>query len=275
MAEPILTEIEASARRVHTRCGDGTIVWRVWGEGEPLVLLHGAQGSWAHWVHTIPAFAASRSLWVPDLPGSGDSALPEGEDHAAYVHPLARGLGELSQQAGPFDVVGFSFGGVVGAHLATLYPALVRRLIIIGSGGLDTPLGDFTLKRLRGMSGEDLAASVQNNLLQVMLHHGASVDSLARYIFVHGVEQARSSPTKLIMPDHLVTALARSTVPLDAIWGALDRPHPDPSSQEAALRQYRPDLRFRVVPDAGHWCMYERPTAFNAALQDLLAPPSS
>jgi pimeloyl-ACP methyl ester carboxylesterase len=266
-----LAAIEAKARRVRTPCSGGSIVWRVWGEGEPLVLLHGAQGSWAHWIHTIPVLATSRSLWIPDLPGSGHSALPEGDDHAGYVHPLARGLAELLPQAGPLDVVGFSFGAVVATHLASLYPGLVRRLIVIGPGGLDTPLGDIAPRRLRGLSGSELEDAARQNLLQVMLHHEASADALAIDIFLQGVAQGRSNPVKLIMPDHLVTALARSTVPLDAIWGGLDRPHPDPAFQEAALRRFRPELRFRVVPDAGHWCMYERPAAFNAALQDLLA----
>jgi 2-hydroxy-6-oxonona-2,4-dienedioate hydrolase len=29
------------------------IVWREWGSGSPLVLLHGGSGSWNHWVKNI------------------------------------------------------------------------------------------------------------------------------------------------------------------------------------------------------------------------------
>ena len=32
--------LEASARVERTRCGEGTMVWRRWGTGRPLVLLH-------------------------------------------------------------------------------------------------------------------------------------------------------------------------------------------------------------------------------------------
>ena len=49
--------------------------------------------------------------------------------------------------------------------------------------------------------------------------------------------------------------------------------HPDPAVQEAVLRRFQPHMDFRVVAEAGHWAMYERPGAFNAALLAMLAMP--
>ena len=43
--EPAVT---ADAEVVHTPCGDGNLVWRRWGKGRPLVLVHGGSGSWTH-----------------------------------------------------------------------------------------------------------------------------------------------------------------------------------------------------------------------------------
>ena len=42
----------ASTRRT-TSSDAGTLVWRIWGSGPPLVLLHGGTGSWMHWVRNI------------------------------------------------------------------------------------------------------------------------------------------------------------------------------------------------------------------------------
>ncbi len=264
---------ESRAHRFETPCGDGTMVWRVWGDGRPVVLLHGAHGSWAHWVRNIDALAASYALWIPDLTGMGDSCIPVGDDHAALVNVIAEGLRLLLPSDIPLPVVGFSFGGVLSAHLAALHPDVVSRIIVIDPGGLDTPLGDFTLQRIKGLDPEASQAARRANLLAIMLHDPASVDPLALQIQASGLERARFNPASLIMPDHLVAVLPRSTAHVDAIWGEFDRPHPVPAEQEQALRRHRPDLRFRVVEGAGHWCMYERPAAFNAALLELLSDP--
>ena len=60
----------ASTRRT-TSSDAGTVVWRIWGSGPPLVLLHGGTGSWMHWVRNIEDLSTSFTLIVPDLPGLG------------------------------------------------------------------------------------------------------------------------------------------------------------------------------------------------------------
>jgi ketosteroid isomerase-like protein len=77
----------------------------------------------------------------------------------------------------------------------------------------------------------------------------------------------------LVLPAKLLDVLPQISAPLSAIWGTHDRPHPDPLLQERVLRQFHPDLQFRIIPEAGHWVMYERPTQFNRALLELLALP--
>lgn len=266
----LLGDLVARARRHETQCGGGTMVWRVWGEGPALVLLHGSHGSWAHWVHTIDELSRSHTLWIPDLPGMGDSHIPAGTDQASVVDPLASGIGQLVGGQGPVDLVGFSFGGIVATHLAAQSPALVKRLIVIGSGGCGTPLGDFSLLSLRGLDGAEWERAARHNMTEIMLRQGNAGDALAWHIYVEGMQKARFNVGPLVMPDHLVRALDHVKVPFGAIWGAYDRPHPVPEQQEAALRRYRSDLQFRVIADAGHWCMYEQPGAFNTALAGLL-----
>ena len=71
----LLHEFERSARRIETPCGPGALVWRAWGSGPPLVLAHGSHGAWSHWIRNIGTLARERTVWVPDLPGYGDSAV--------------------------------------------------------------------------------------------------------------------------------------------------------------------------------------------------------
>ena len=87
-----IAEIERAGTRRATPAGQGEIVWRVFGRGEPLVLLHGGTGSWLHWVRNIEALAADFMLLVPDIPGSGESGNPQPPITAREVlsvHPEA------------------------------------------------------------------------------------------------------------------------------------------------------------------------------------------
>src|ERR1700722_5570836 len=224
-----LAAFEARARRFETPCGQGSLVWRSWGNGPPALLAHGSHGGWSHWIRNIDTLAQVRTLWVPDLPGYGESGMPPSQDHAAIASTLASGLRRLIPSDLPLDLIGFSFGGVVGAYLAARYPELVRRLIFVGTGGLDTPMGRVELRRLRGLEGSERRAGHRANLLGLMLHEPASVDELALHIHETNGARARLDPKALVLPDKLVSALPQLSVQFDAIWGELDRPHPDPA----------------------------------------------
>jgi pimeloyl-ACP methyl ester carboxylesterase len=268
---------EATARRVETPCGDGTMVWRIWGaesaEGVPLVVGHGGQGAWSHWIRNIDRLSQDRMLIVPDLPGHGDSAMPPSDDHRGISAAIAAGLREIlgGRQA---DLAGFSFGGCVFAYFASYYPDLVHRLVLIGTGGLDTPHGPIALGRVAGLSGDERKAMLKANLLGLMLHHPESADELAQHLLVVNARNARlGNVADLVIPDRLLRILPEIRVQVDAIWGEFDRPHPDPEVQEAVIRRSHPGCDFRVIADAGHWAMYERPEAFEAALLDMLRQP--
>jgi len=275
-ASPVPSEVadvDRRARKFETPCGDGMLVWRAWGDGPPLLLIHGAQGAWSHWIRSIDALAADRTVWAPDLPGCGESAMPPRDDHAAISEALATGLRALMPHGGPLDIIGFSFGGVAAAYFAAFYPAMVQRLILVGTGGLDTPMGQVALQRVRGLEGEESRAARRANLLALMLHNPDSVDALALYLQANDGPRGRLSVRDLVLPDKLLEVLPRLAVQPAAIWGEYDRLHPNPAVQEAALRRFHPGMEFRVVPGAGHWAMYERPTDFNRAALELLQRP--
>jgi pimeloyl-ACP methyl ester carboxylesterase len=268
--EALVADLESRARRFETPCRAGTIVWRSWGSGPPVLLTHGAQGAWSHWIRNIDALAAERTVWAVDLPGYGDSALAKVEDHAEISAALAAGISELIGNE-PIDMVGFSFGGVACAYLAAYHPQFVRRLILVGTGGLGTPVGSVEMKSVRKLQGEERSAAHRFNLLGLMLHKDA--DDLAIHVQESNVFRSRLNPIGLVLPDKLAAILPSVSAPVDAIWGEYDRPHPEPAAQEAVLRHIQPNMDFRVIADAGHWVMYERPEAFDHAVLDMLRAP--
>ncbi len=74
--------VAAEAVLIETPCGDGTMVWRIWGAGPPLVLFHGGYGSWTHWIRNVLPLSRAFTVIAPDLPGLGESATPP-EPHTA------------------------------------------------------------------------------------------------------------------------------------------------------------------------------------------------
>jgi pimeloyl-ACP methyl ester carboxylesterase len=269
----IVADFESRARRYETSCGGGTMVWRAWGSGPPVVLLHGSHGAWSHWIRNIDALAQDRTVWAADIPGYGESAMPPRPDHESIAEVLSAGLRELVAVSLPIDVVGFSLGGLIGAYLAAYHPDVVRRLILVDTGGLGTPMGRIKLVRVRGLDGPEKRAALTTNLLALMINDPANVDELALYLQETNGFRGRLDAAPLVMPARLRDILPRVTTQLDAIWADHDQPHPDPSAQAEVIRRTHPDLEMRVVPDTGHWVMYENAPAFNRTLRAYLAMP--
>src|SRR5678816_3702042 len=94
--EAFVSRIESSSTRTVTPTEAGSMVWRSWGEGPPLVLLHGASGSWTHWIRNVLPLAARFRVLAPDMPGFGDSDTPP-EPHTAdgLATLVAAGLDDI------------------------------------------------------------------------------------------------------------------------------------------------------------------------------------
>jgi pimeloyl-ACP methyl ester carboxylesterase len=89
-----------------------------YGEGEPLVLLHGHGFSRRSWDPVIPLLSPHRDVIAVDLPGHGDSPRqPEGEGSAPK--DLALAVAELIAELGigPVHIAGNSLGGWVALEL--------------------------------------------------------------------------------------------------------------------------------------------------------------
>src|SRR5215470_17993634 len=88
------------------------------GSGPPLILLHGLLGYSFSWRYTMPALAAHRTVYAPDMLGAGFSDRPVGIDHSMHGTALrvVQFAEKLKLQA--FDLLGTSRGGPVAISAA-------------------------------------------------------------------------------------------------------------------------------------------------------------
>jgi 2-hydroxy-6-oxonona-2,4-dienedioate hydrolase len=267
--DQILARLEASAQKRATPCGQGSLVWRCWGEGPPLVLVHGGSGSWQHWVRNIDALALERQVWCPDTPYYGDSAdPPEPAGMAGIASAFAQGYAQLfGGQA--VDVIAFSFGALVTCEVAALRPGLIDRLILVGAASHGLPRHDIGLQPWKSVADAQIRYALhRDNLHRLMLAHPVDDEGAVR-LHVRAVEAGRFNSRRLAFSTRVRDLIGGLEVrQLDAIYGALD---PTAGQNLNALRSVlesrRPGLRFSIIEDAGHWVPYERPSAFLSAVQ--------
>ncbi|TAK99492.1 MAG: alpha/beta fold hydrolase [Rhodospirillaceae bacterium] len=269
--ESFIRAIDARATRVETPCGDGTMVWRRWGDGPPLVFFHGASGAWTHWIRTIEDLSTDHTLWIPDLPGNGESVQPmPHNDIDAAAAAVLQGL-DIILPRETFRVVAFSAGLVLGAEAASRRAGRVDQLVVASAGAVG-PIVPLPMRSLRGITDPDEIDAVnRHNLATLMLADPHNVDDLA--LFIHR-ENSRRGRFHLRYIEEGAPALDRlKTVraPVAVIWGGLDAARPDVTHYRQLFDELRPGLPFHVIDGAGHWVMYDAPARFNATLRTLLA----
>ena len=274
-----LSEIERAqslSTVLHTPCGDGAVVWHAWGEGRPLLLLHGGSGSWTHWIRNIEFFASHGfKVIVPDLPGSGDSAAPP-DGHDADVIPrwLAPGLARWVGDHGAIDVVGFSFGSLVSVLLAHEYPEYVARLILVGPPILpsQTSAQVIGLRSWRDQPPGTLRDAVhQHNLRAFMLARPESADALAVKVHGDNIERDRLTKRRLSRTSLMHDTMLELRQPIDVIVGELDVLYRNQEELLARTVRALPTVRsYHPISRTGHWVPYESAERFNQLVLELL-----
>jgi pimeloyl-ACP methyl ester carboxylesterase len=274
----LMARIDALATRRRTPCGTGSMVWREWGKGRPFVLLHGASGSWTHWIRNVLPLAAHLRVLAPDMPGFGDSDMPP-EPHTAdmLAEVIAAGLEIVIPPPEPFDMAGFSFGSIIAGLVAARMGGRLARLVLLGAGGLG--LGAVPMPRLAqiepSMSQADLERVHRHNLGALMIADPRNADDLAVHLQMENIRRARFKSGTIPISDFLLKALPAIRARLGGIWAERDafmgpRAEHIPEGRRI-LASVEPDLDFRVIAGAGHWSIYEAADAVNAALLDMLA----
>ena len=210
------------------------MVWRVWGDGPPVVLLHGGSGSWTHWIANIPVLEKHFRLYVADIPGLGDSDMPphpydpnrliESTEHLAGI--VGAGLAELLPATEPYRLVGFSFGAVMGGHVAVRDAARISSFTMIGAAALGV-----AWPGLRGSLRIALESMTEAEVLDVQRHNlnvimmtalPDQIDDGTAWLQLENTRRARLRTHTVAPSDTLVRALRRISMPLNVIWGTSD-----------------------------------------------------
>ena len=237
------------------------------GAGAPVLLLHGASlGSSADvWVDNMPEFAR-RGLHTiaPDLPGFGASDKPGDASLAfriAHVPKLMEAL-----RIDRAHIVGHSQSGRIAVTLAIERPAIVSKIVVLGTGSLLPPLepgGEAGEREVLGETEPTLAetrAQLETMVFHreritdhaVWLRHRLSTGS--NFAAAHARQAAKGGGAKGAQP--LWQRLGEVAAPMRLIYGRQDR-HAE--KRAALARELHPTLDLHLVDRCGHIIQWDAP----------------
>ncbi len=106
---------------------------RVYGEGTPLVMIHGFPLHGFTYRHLLPRLSTSRRCYVFDLLGAGDSEWDASADFSfpAQARRIYEAVSQLSIEK--YAVLAHDTGASVARHVALQDPARVDRMILINT----------------------------------------------------------------------------------------------------------------------------------------------
>lgn len=254
--------------------------WREFGIGDPLVLMHGGAGSWLHWVMNVDSLAEWFRVIAIDQPSYGDSSRVEWDiSNDDYPGVVADAVREICGDSPRIHLAGFSFGGLIAAATAVALGPRTGSLSMTGGAGYGPPTGrGFTLdsrRRLaerlgRAPTEDELRTMHADNLAKLMIWDRSKIDDWAVDMQLRNVERTRFDSRRLSWAGDTPRLIGQLTCPVMVVYGEHDAAAiPGIKERFAMCRAVRPDVRTHVIPNCGHWAMYEAPDTVNDLLHDF------
>ena len=229
----------------------------------PVVLLHGAGGSHLYWPPEIRRLSGVR-VFTPDLPGHGKSGNRGQQSIAAYAKLIAGWLEGLEISKAIF--IGHSMGSAIALTLAVNYSQQVAGLGLVGAGA--------RMRVRRDILDDCANPTTFHKAVDSLITGAFSQHANPRLVELATKRMLETRPSVLhgdLLACHefdLTERLGEVQVPTLVVCGSDDLLTPLRNSQ--FLSGAIPVATLRVIPEAGHMVMLEKPLEVELVLQDYL-----
>ena len=249
------------------------------GEGPPVVLLHGLASSIYTWKDVVPALAARHDVVALDLPGFGDSTVPERFNSEQAVRAVVALMDRLGMARA--SLVGNSLGGAIAVLIAARTPERVDRLVLLDAAGYNFRPADrpWILRLVAALPAGIADAMPRRPMVKLALrqifHDQRLVtpEKVAEYVAplrrpgaARVVRQILLSEDAMGFPEIVRVVRAPTLV----VWGRYDRWIPARDAERYASDI--PGARV-VLVDSGHMPQEERPAETAGLIEEFLAGP--
>lgn len=256
------------------RTGRVVEVWQK-GTGPDLVFLHG-EGGVPAWTPELEHLAKSFRVTIPLFPGFGRSTGAEAiygmVDALLHLSDVLRDL-KISKP----HLVGHSFGGMLAAEYATVYPNEMARLVLISAMGLWSD--SHPIMDIFAIMPQDIGRYSfydQRNPMAKAMSHVPGPDEPALLEMYVGYVRGLSSVGRLMWPipeRGLSTRLDRIMTPTLIVWGENNKIVSVHYAKEFNKRIA--GSKMRLFKEAGHMVQYEHPRPLANSIAQFLLDPAA
>lgn len=258
------------------RVEGGTLRFEVRGQGDPLLLIHGACGQIEMLADLAGELATTHRVLSYDWRGHGSSTPDATSDIRVHTNDAAVLVRDVLHE--PATVVGWSYGGDIAMALALAAPSLVRSLVLI-EPAFHMSRPNVEMLRLVGkvgyqyLRGKDRSAAETLGRWAFQRRSGGTAwDEMTDDAkeFWRGntgalkVEMFRPTRHNLTMDLVSAKTIAGIAVPVTFVLG--EDSHPTLHRVHERLRTALPAMETIRVPGASHLLPVEAPAAVGAAV---------
>jgi pimeloyl-ACP methyl ester carboxylesterase len=228
--------------------------YAIYGEGEPVLLIHGGLGNADIWGFQVPVLAATHRVIVADSRGHGRST--RSKDAFGYTLMADDYLALLDHlHVDRTALVGWSDGGIIGLDIAIRHPDRLSRLFAFAANyvpdGLKETVGDDPTFNAYIAQASEAYAKLS-----------PTPDEFG--VFVDQISQMWANE-----PNYTKDQIRGILVPTVVFDGEHDEAiKPEHTAEIAALI---PGSQLVIMKDASHFAMWQKPDEFNATVLDFLA----
>ena len=270
------------------------IKYVAYGEGPPIVLLHGFGASIGHWRKNIPALAqAGHRVYALDLLGFGDSDKPDLNYTLEFWVKLIHDFW-LAHVKEPAVFVGNSIGALMALMTLTAYPETASGGVLLNCAGslnhrpedlpgpLRVVMGTFSRLVSSKVAGPFLfnrvrtRGRIRGSLKQVYGNREAITPELVDILHAPACQPGAQRVFASILsappgprPSEL---LPKVTQPLLVLWGEKDPWTPIKAADiyQAMAADTSKNVKFEAIPNTGHCPHDERPEIVNSLIINWL-----
>ena len=255
-----------------------TVRYGVRGDGPPVVLAHGTPWSSFNLRHIIKGLSEDFTVYYYDLLGYGQSDKTSGDVSLGIQNQVLSGLLDHWQIRQPV-IIGHDFGGATLLRTHLLNKCNFDKIVLIDPVAV-SPWGSPFFRHVR--EHESAFAGVPDYIHEAIVRayvktaafkpiDDATLDMIVapwmdengKSAFYRQIAQANSAYTDDVQP--LYTQI---TIPTLILWGSEDTWIP--LERGEALHDMIPGSTFRVIPDAGHLVIEEKPDQLLREIRSFL-----